>query len=101
MGNNTKTDHEMVEDGFEFEVKTYEDVFIFMPTGESEMFGVKVSLEVCCQESDTDRRIDLTTDFAEAITRTMVGMYRLTQRAHIQEYKGTLRFTNGDTLEGT
>lgn len=101
MGDNSKTDNKVVGEGFEITAVDTEDTFVFMSTGSREIFGVKISVEVCCEERLEDRRIDLLTELQEALDKTMVGMYKLTKKAHIQEYNGTFRLTDREFMEGT
>lgn len=94
LGNNSEADNQVVGQSFAIEANDTEDVWVFMSTGTGEIFSVKVSVEVCSEVSLEDRRADLLVDFEEALTKTMVGMYRLTKKMHLQEYKGTLRLTD-------
>lgn len=101
MGGDNKTNNEVLVQSFAITATETEDVLVFVSTGAGEVFGVKVSIQVCCQESLEDRRYDLINDTTEAITKTMVGMYRLTKKLHSQEYKGTLRLTDRGIMEGS
>jgi len=99
MGDNTETNNQVLGEGFAIEANDTEDVLIFMPTSESQILGVKVSIEVCCEIALEDKRCDMLIDLTEAITQTMVGRYKLFKKAHMQEYKGTLRLTDRGVME--
>lgn len=89
----------MVGKSFAIEANDTEDVFVFMSTGTGEVFGVKVSVQICSQIELEDRRCDLLTDFEDALVKTMVGLYGLTKKMHIQEYKGTLWLSPDGVVE--
>ena len=99
MGDNSTPDNEVVGKGFAITAHQYEDVWYYVSTGKGEIFGVKVSLEVCCEERYEDKRCDLLTDFEEALSKTVVGLYHLSKKMHTQEYKGTLRLTDRGIME--
>lgn len=99
MGDNSEANNQVLGESFAIEANETEDILIFVSTGTGEVFGVKVSIQVCSQVSLEDRRCDLLTDLTEAVTQTMVGLYRLTKKMHSQEYKGTLRLTNAGLME--
>ena len=101
MGNNSENGDKVLVQGLGVEANNTEDVWNYVPTSEGEIFGVKVSIEVCCQVSLEDRRCDLLRDFEEALFKTMVGYYGLTPRLHITEYKGTLWLADPNSMEGT
>lgn len=99
MGYNSEADNKVVGESPAVTATQTEDVWIYVPTSKSQIFGVKVSLEICSEERYEDRRCDLVIDVQEALLKTMVGMYRLTQKTHIQEYKGTLWLPNRAVVE--
>ena len=99
MGDNPETDNEILDEVFTVEANDTKDVLIFMPTCASEVFGVKVSVEICSQVSLEDKRCDLIIELTEAITQTMVGRFGLRKKMHLQEYLGTLRLTSDEVME--
>lgn len=99
MGDIAEDDREVVEISFEVTVQNTEDILVFMPVSKGEIIGVKVSLEVHCEEALEDRRIDLITDIKEEITRVLVGRYKFHKKVDFSEYKGTVRLLSRDALE--
>lgn len=99
MGDNSKTDNEVLGEGLTVEANDTKDVLVFMPTGEGEVFGVKVSIEICSQVSLEDKRCDAAIELAEVVTQTMVGRFGLYKKMHLQEHLGTIRLTSEYFME--
>lgn len=99
MGNNSEANNQVLGEGFAIEANETEDVYIFVSTRTGEVFGVKVSIQVCSEVALEDQRCDMLIDLEEAITQTVVGNYRLTKKFHQKEYLGSLRLTSAGLVE--
>lgn len=89
MDNNAEADNEVVAESDPVKAVHTEDLYYYVSTGKGEIFRCEISVEICVEERLEDRRCDLIIDLEEAIAKTMVGMYGLTQKTHISEYHGT------------
>lgn len=99
MGNNSGSDNEVVVQSVAVEANHTEDVHYYVSTGAGEVFRVQVSIEICCQVSFEDKRCDLLLELEEALSKTVVGMHKLTKKMHISEYHGTVWITPGEAVE--
>lgn len=99
MGDNTKADRPLLDEGSSVEATHTEDVFVFMPVGTGQALRVKVLIEVHCEDKLEDTRANMLIDLEEALLKTMVGHYRLLKKSHLKEYKGTVRFSRYGFME--
>lgn len=99
MGDNSSTDNKVVVQGTAVEANHTEDVYYYVSTRKGEVLRCQISVEICCQVSREDERCDLMLELEEALSKTMVGMHKLTKKMHISEYHGTVWATPGEALE--
>lgn len=101
MGNHPEADNEILVQGATVEANHTEDVFEFLSVGKGQVFSVKVSIEVHCEDKLEDARANMLIDFEDFLMQTMVGCYGLTAKSHKKEYKGSERLPRYGTLEGS
>lgn len=91
MGSNSKAGNEVVESRAEIAIQDREDVCVYMSTGSSQILGCKVSVEIYNEEGLEDTAVDLSIDVQEAVSKVLVGMYKLTKKMYSTEYKDAVR----------
>lgn len=99
MGNHSEADNKVLVQRTPIAANHTEDVFYYMSVGKGEVFRCQISIEICCEVALEDRRCDLLVELQEALSKTMVGVFKLTKKAHIAEYHGTIRLEGREPLE--